>query len=560
MPDPDSPLFKNTGNLDLGRRSSSTAMDEAPSEPSSGYSLEKESDLENQGNSEKDQTSFDDPPPHNLTRTKLALLLLGLALCVFLASMDISIIATALPRIASDFNAQTQMSWVATAYLLAYNSFNPLYGRLSDIFGRKYILLTACTVFLVGSIGCAAASSIVMLILFRAVQGFGACGLSSIAMITVGDLFTDVVVRAKVQSVFWASFAISSIVGPVVGGIFVEHSTWRWCFWINLPLCVLAISAIVLFHRLPFQQTAFKEKLMRVDYLGVFFILAAITCFLLPLSLGGTTYSWKSTEIIVMFCVFVFLLGILILVESRATEAIIPPAMFKNRDVVVIYFVNAIAGLIFMGCTFYIPLYFQVVQGKSATTSGLLLMPNVVGFSAMTVASSFLLKWFRDFRHHIWIGMSIVTISVGLMILFDVQTGIGAQIAIILLMGCGMGLIFQNCIIAVQQVSRKEDMAVATVLCQFSNSLGNSIGVAVCGTTLNNALAKNLAALPEAIQSIVAELDVVNNVSAMGRLEDDMRVLVIRAYADSFQILFKVLTPIAAAGLLAALLLRKLAK
>ncbi|KAF9316441.1 hypothetical protein BG003_001966 [Podila horticola] len=516
---------------------------------------EKPADIENQVEGKDD--SFPSDPPHDLSRTRIFLLLIGLALCIFLSSMDISIIATALPRISSDFSAQSQMSWVATAYLIAYNTFNPLYGRLSDIFGRKNTILTACIIFLLGSIGCAAASSLIMLILFRAVQGFGACGLSSISMIIVGDLFTDVVERARYQSVFWASFAISSIVGPLIGGVFVEHATWRWCFWINLPLGGLALAAIVVFHQLPFQASAFKEQLRRVDYLGVFFIMATVTCLLLPLSTGGTTFAWNSAAIISMFCVFIVLLGLLILVEFRATEAIIPPALFKNRDIVILYFINCVVGLIFMGCTFYVPLYFQVVQGTSATISGVRLMPNVIGVCISTVLSSFALKWVKDFRLHIWTGLTIMTVSVGLLILFDVETGLGQQIVTIFLMGFGNGLIFQNIIIAAQMAALKEDMAVATALSQFANSMGNAIGVAVCAAALNNALVKNLAKLPAEMQSVIAELDVVNNVNAVAMLPEDVRVLVVRAYADGFQFLFKVLTPIVGVALLLSLFLRK---
>ncbi|KAG0013111.1 hypothetical protein BGZ81_001219 [Podila clonocystis] len=268
--------------------------------------LEKQQDIEKQNVKEGPSSSSD--PSHSFTGTKLILLFLGLALCVFLACLDVSIIATALPRISSDFSAQSQMSWVATAYLIAYNAFNPL-GRFSDIFGHKKMVLVALAIFLVGSVGCAAASFILMLILFRAVQGFGGSGLSSVCLIIVGDMFTDVSERARYQSVFWATFAISSIIGPLLGGVFVEHTSWRWCFWINLPLGALALAAI---------PSRLKEQLRRVDYLDVFFIMATVTCLLLPLTMGGTTFAWNSAEIISMFCVFAVLLGVLALVESRA--------------------------------------------------------------------------------------------------------------------------------------------------------------------------------------------------------------------------------------------------
>ncbi|KAF9316445.1 hypothetical protein BG003_001970 [Podila horticola] len=433
---------------------------------------------------------------------------------------DVSIIATALPRITSDFSAQSQMSWVATTYLIAYNAFNPMYGRFSDIFGRKKMVLIALAIFLVGSVGCAVAQSIVMLILFRA-----ACPQ---CLIIVGDMFTDVGERARYQSIFWATCAISSI-GPLLGGVFVEHASWRWCFWINLPLGALALAAIVLFHKLPFKSSQLKEQLRRVDYLGI----------------------------IVMLCVFVVLLGVLALIESRATEAIIPPALLKSRDIAILYTLNALSGMVFMGCTFYVPLYFQVVQGATTTMSGVRLMPNVVGFCISCIASSVVLKWVKDFRLHLWFGLTVMTTGVGLLILFDTDTVISQQVVSVFVMGFGNGLILQNCIIVAQMAARKEDMAVATALCQFSNSVGNAIGVAVCAAALNNAFFRNLVKLPAEMQGMIAELDVVNNVNAVPLLQEEVKVLVVRAYADAFQFLSKVLTPLVAAALLMALFLRK---
>ncbi|KAG0089481.1 hypothetical protein BGZ92_004718 [Podila epicladia] len=504
---------------------------------------------------DKDVDTSSNPPP--LTGTRVALLFLGLALCVFLACLDISIIAAALPRITSDFSAQSQMSWVATAYLIAYNAFNPLYGRFSDIFGRKKMILVALAIFLVGSVGCAAAQSILMLILFRAVQGTGACGLASISMIIVGDLFVDVAQRARYQSIIWATYAVSSILGPLLGGVFVEHATWRWCFWMNLPLGALASVVIVLFYKMPFQKTGLKEQLRRIDYLGVFFIMAAITCLLLPLTMGGTTFAWNSPAIIIMFCVFAVLMGVLIVVESKATEAIIPPSLFKNRDVVILYSINGLTGLIFMGCTFYIPLYFQVVQGASTTSSGARWMANALGFCISTTLSSIALKWVKDYRIHMWSGLVLMTVGVGVLILFDVETSIAQQVVPIFVIGFGNGMIFQNCIIAAQQAAPKEDMAVATALCQSANSIGSAIGVAVCAAALNNALVRNLNKLPAEMQGVIEQFDVVNNVNAVPLLREDVRALVIQAYAVSFQFLFKVLTPIVGLALLMSLFLRK---
>ncbi|KAG0013110.1 hypothetical protein BGZ81_001218 [Podila clonocystis] len=189
--------------------------------------------------------------------------------------------------------------------------------------------------------------------------------------------------------------------------------------------------------------------------------------------------------------------------------------------------------------------------------SGVRLMPNVIGFCISCIASSVVLKWIKDFRLHLWFGLTVMTIGVGLLILFDTDTGIAQQVVSVFVMGFGNGLILQNCIIDAQLAARKEDMAVATALCQFSNSVGNAIGVAVCAAALNNGLVKNLAKLPTEMQGVIAELDVINNVNAVPLLQEEVRVLVVRAYADAFQFLFKVLTPLVAAALLMAMFLRK---
>jgi len=319
----------------------------------------------------------------------------------------------------------------------------------------------------------------------------------------------------------------------------------------------LAIAAIILFYKIPFQKSGFKEKLSRIDYLGVFFIMTAITCLLLPLTMGGTTFAWNSAAIIVMFCAFAVLVTVLIVVESRATEAIIPPSLFKNRDIVILYSINGLTGLIFMGCTFYIPLYFQVVQGASTTSSGARWMADALGFCISTTLSSVVLKWVKDYRIHMWCGLVLMTVGVGVLILFDVETSIAQQVVSVFVIGFGNGMIFQNCIIAAQQAAPKEDMAVATALSQSANSIGSAIGVAVCAAALNNALVRNLDKLPVEMQEVINHFDVVNNMNAVPLLQEDVRELVIRAYADSFQFLFKVLTPIVGLALLMSLFLRK---
>ncbi|ORZ01812.1 major facilitator superfamily domain-containing protein [Lobosporangium transversale] len=475
----------------------------------------------------------------------------------FLASLDISVIAAALPRIASDFGAQTQMSWIATAYLLAYTAFQPIYGKFSDIFGRKQMYLVGSVIFLIASVGCGAAPSMTALILFRALQGLGGSALFSVVIIMVSDMFPNVEERARYQSMVWLAFAVSSITGPLLGGAFVEHVSWRWCFYINLPLSIISIVLVGWLFKVPFEKSNLSEKLRRVDYAGLVLVVATVLCLLLPLTWGGVTYSWNSTLIIVLFCVFAMLAVVLIFVESRVKEAIIPPAVFLNRNVSMSLVILFVFGATFMGCTFYLPLYFQVVKGTSTTDSGLRMIPNSIAMVISTMGSSFLLKYIKDYRLSIRVGTGVATFATGLLILFDVDTSLGMQLGFVLILGLGQGLIFQNCTLTCQECAAEEYMAVATALAGFINSIGSAVGVAICSATINNALLIRLRKYPEEIQVVLRETGAINNMEAVVDLPDDIRQLVIHEYASSFQFLFKILTPMIGLGFLLSLFLRR---
>ncbi|KAG0283736.1 hypothetical protein BGZ96_011877 [Linnemannia gamsii] len=518
----------------------------------SGFDYPEKNDLEQQ---HPRSISVSKPPP--VRGIRLVLLSTGLFIGCFLASMDITIVATALPRIASEFNAQSQMSWVATSYLLAYTAFQAIYGRFSDIFGRKTMYLFACTIFLAGSIGCGAASSMTMLILFRAVQGMGGSGLFSLMLIIASDLFETLDERARFQTVVSLAFGVSGVVGPLLGGVFVEHSTWRWCFYMNLPLGVVAFGLIAKFLDIPFERSDLGQKLKRVDYLGVTIVIAAVLCLLLPLAWGGTTYPWNSAVIIALLVVSVLLVIVLVFVERRAAEPILPMNLFLKREIVCLVSVIGLMGVVFMGCTYYVPVYLQIVKGVSTTDSGLRLLPCILGIVASTAVSSVLLRRFKDYRIFISTGCAVLTLAVGLFILLDADTPLAEQLIFVLLMGLGQGLIFQNCVLACQDCTEPHERAVATGLVAFINSIGNSVGVAICGTVLNNALVSQLEKLPLESRRIVEELNVVNNLNAIGELTGGVYGEVILSYAKAFKVLFVVMTPIIGLAFVFSLFIRR---
>ncbi|KAF9933386.1 hypothetical protein FBU30_005595 [Linnemannia zychae] len=444
------------------------------------------------------------PPTLRSSRVRLALIIFSLFLSAFLASLDISIIATALPRIASELGAQSQMSWVASIYLLTYTIFQPIYGRFADIFGRKPMYLFGSSVFFIGSVGCGAASSMMMLILFRAIQGLGGAGLFALVFIIMSDIFPKAEERAR----------------------------------------AVAFLLLGMLYQLPFERTNLRQKLARIDYLGLIFVIATVICLLLPLTWGGTTYPWRSPVIISLIVAFALLLAVMVYVESRAAEAIIPPALFLNKNITIVMLLTCYTGVVFMGFTFYLPLYFQVVDGASTTESGLRLMPSVLGASLTIIASGFLLKKIKDYRYFIWIGLATMTLGVGLTILNDVGTPVGQQVGCVLIMGIGQGLIFQNAMLASQDAAPENELAVVTALFGFFDSIGGAIGVAVSAAAFNNALIKNMAKMTEETRKIAFEHKVVDDINAVEGLPTQAKIEVLKAYAEAFQFLFIVLTPI----------------
>ncbi|KAG0252578.1 hypothetical protein BG011_006914 [Mortierella polycephala] len=478
------------------------------------------------------------------------LLFIGLAMATFLASSGGTIIATALPKIASDFKAQSQMSWVATAYLLTYSKF-------SDIFGRKIMIMFAIITFMIGSAGAGGATTMTMLIAFRAIQGLGGSGLLSIVLIIISDIF-PLDQRPKYQSIIWSVFGISSVIGPLLGGVFVQQTTWRWCFLINLPLGIITIASVLLFLRLPFQRQQLKEQLARIDYLGTFLVIVAVICLLLPITWGGTTYAWDSPVIIVLFCVAVILIGCLMWAESKAVEAIIPPRLFRNVTVSLLFGVNFLTGMSFLGVIFYSPIYFQVVQGVGATASGLHLMPMVLGLVISSIGSGAVLSKVGDYRYFIWMGTAMVAIGVGLCMLLDADSNMGEQIGYLLIVGFGIGFILQTCMLAAQAAVDKKDMAVVTALCGFMNSIGGGIGIAMCSALFNNHLSDNFKKLPLEVLVVLDQFDVDKSITAVQLLPAEVKVVVVEAYFDTFQFIFKCILPIACATFVLSLLIRKL--
>lgn len=418
----------------------------------------------------------------------------ALALSVFIGSLDQTIVASSMPAIANYFDALGSVNWIATGFLLASTALQPLYGRMSDIFGRIETLMSGLLVFLVGSAISGAAQSMGMLIGGRVIQGLGASALISLVMVIVSDITIERE-RAKVTSVFASIWAASSVLGPVLGGVFTESAGgWRWVFYFSLPVGGVAGIFIAVFLRLPRPEGSLMEKLKRIDVVGTFILVVGLVMVLLALSFGGVDYPWKSATVVCLLAFGVVAIGVFVLVEWKVpAEPIMPLRLFQgSRNVGLVLFIQIFVGAALFGPTFYIPIYFSVVDNSSAISAGLYLLPYILPISIVSTAAGFVVSKTGRYRELMWLGGSLLTTGLGLLALLDKGTSTGKTIGLLLLGGCGLGCMLQPLLLALQTAVQPEDMATATTLFVAIRTLGGSIGLAVFQTVLSNSLAPRL--------------------------------------------------------------------
>ncbi|KAI9239476.1 MAG: major facilitator superfamily domain-containing protein [Podila humilis] len=432
---------------------------------------------------------FHKPPPRDFF-----LIMLALALSVFLASLDQLIVSTSIPAITREFHALGDISWLGTAYMMTTTASQPLYGKFSDIFGRKSTMLFANVIFMVGSVISGWSTSMTMLIIGRGVSGIGAGGLMAMVFIIISDML-DMRERGKYVGFIGAMFSVSSVIGPLLGGAFTDHATWRWSFWINLPISAISTIFVAIYLNLPTPKGSLSDKIKRIDFLGTLVLLAAVVLVLLPLSWGGTKYAWDSGIIIGLLCAAVISVVLFILVEWRvAREPIVPIHLFKIRNLWATYGSLFFGGMAFFGIFFYLPVYFQVVKGESATVGGLETIPFVFGILFTSVSSGLWTMKKGTFAFFPALGFSILAVGSGLGILFVQDTKRVVTIFVLLVCGLGMGFTLQASTLAVQVAVKPKYMATVTATVQFVRSLGQVFGIAIVGTIFNNKLAEKLKA------------------------------------------------------------------
>ncbi|KAG2176966.1 hypothetical protein INT43_007620, partial [Umbelopsis isabellina] len=478
------------------------------------------------------------------------LIYVGLALSVLLASLDQTIVSTALPSIASQFNSAYDIGWVGVAYMLTNTCFQPLYGKFADIFGRKPVFLFAVCIFLTGSIVSGAAQSMIMLIVFRAVQGIGAGGLISSVMIIVSDL-VSLRDRGKYQGIIGASFGISSVIGPLIGGAFTQYASWRWCFYVNIPVGAGTLFIITVFLKMPRPKDPIRQKLKRVDYVGSFFLMSSTILILLPLQSGGNSYAWNSPFVISLFCVGGVLLVCLILVESKyAKEPLLPGKLLRRRTPLAICIVQFFFGMNFFGgAIYYTPIYFQVARGDSPTSSGLEMLPMILGLVVTSISSGLIASYTGHVRPLVWCGLAIQCIGGGLLSLLQIDSNRGQLIGYLLVMGIGCGLCMQTVLLVAQSSVEPRDIAVITAISNFFRTVGGVFGIAIFGTIYQNDLISQLNSMTLNMPAQV----IAQNFEIVKTLPEPLRLQVQLAYVTSLDKMRLVIIPFAGVAFIASL-------
>ena len=501
---------------------------------------------------EADRTDIGRSQP--LGQRELRIVFGGLMLGMLLAALDQTIVATALPTIVGDLGGLNHLSWVVTAYLLTSTAVTPLWGKLSDLYGRRGTFQAAIVIFLAGSMLSGLAQNMGELIGFRALQGLGGGGLMALAMAIVGDLVAPRE-RGRYQGYFGVVFALASVSGPLLGGWFTDQLSWRWIFYVNLPLGIAALAVTTVVLRIPF-----RRQRRRIDYLGSVLLVAAVSCVVCATTWGGTTFGWGSAQIIGLAVAAVALLSLFVAWEARAREPILPLRLFRNPVFTVAGAITGLLGLALFGAVVYLPEYLQVVQGASAISSGLQLIPLTLGIVVASAGCGQLVS--RTGRYKVFpvVGATLLTAGFWLLAHIQVTTTTAALSGWMLVVGLGIGCIMQIAVLAVQNSVAYQDLGTATSAMVFFRTLGGSLGTALFGAVLLNRLQHNLAALLPPGTGGRAPVDLGSLQGApqqLRALPGPVLHALLEAFARSYQVVYRWAIPFAVATLLLALLLRE---
>ncbi|KAI0644910.1 MFS general substrate transporter [Trametes meyenii] len=500
-----------------------------------------------------------------LPRRKVIAVFFGLALCILVSCLDSTIVATALPTISAAFNAGSVVSWVPSAYFLTSTAFQPLYGRFSDIFGRKAALCMAMGTFMIGSLAAGFSQTIIQLIVLRGLAGAGGGGIVSMAQIVISDV-VSLRDRGKYQGIIGVVVAFGFAVGPLLGGALAEKAGWRWCFWVTVPVSAGAVAVVLLVLPLKAVEGNITKKLAVVDYLGTALTLASCTLVILPLIWGGVTFPWTSPVVLAPLCAGALVAALFCLWEWKGARLpIIPMYIFKQVTVTGVYITMLINGFVFYSSLFYLPQYFQVGLGYSAIRSGIFLLPVLVSQTLASFISGQIITWTGRYRATIYVGFGIWTVACGCLSTVTPQTSKGLLVFYMLLAGTGAGGTLQTTTVAAQASVSRRDMSVVTAVRNFIRLLGGTLSLAIGATIINNALRHYMSvlALPSGtIAAIVDDPTLLSSttpaasasLAALG-LSPTVTARILGAYVRGFRTVFVLNAGLNAVATVAALLL-----
>jgi EmrB/QacA subfamily drug resistance transporter len=505
--------------------------------------------------------------PKSLTHKEILFVLSGLMVGMLLAALDQTIVSTALKSIVEDFDGLAHYTWVVTAYLLTSTASTPLYGKISDLYGRRPVFQFAIITFLIGSFAAGAATSMEQLIAFRAVQGLGAGGLMSLTFVIIGDIVSPRE-RGKYQGYFGAVWGLSSVAGPLLGGYFSDHAQilgvtgWRWIFYINLPFGIAALILTSIFLHIPKVKREHS-----IDYLGALLLVSGVSSLLLGISVYGPQDGWGTSKTLLSITAAIVLILLFIFQESRAKEPILPLTLFKNHTFSVTSIMAFIIGAGMFGTIIMLPLYFQIVKGDSATSAGLKLIPFMIGIVTMSIVSGKLITKHGHYKRFPIIGLALMTIGLAMLATLTETTSFWKLAIYAILIGAGLGLSMQTIVIALQNSVEFRDLGVATSANTFFRSIGATMGVALFGTVYASRLAHNLpieveklrvsnpaalvGATPEKFEALK------DNTAVLQTFAPELQAGIINAFVNSFQVVFLTSVPITIIGFFIAFMLRE---